>query len=118
MVLFDVCLFPTIRYLFRQDGLPILPVLCLAFAAQYSLPIFTQEPVVPVAFGYHYLEHDDVIAALMMAILGVAVLQISYYALNYRKAIKLLPHVSLPLDPRRTDIYCVSVFVLSLFVGR
>lgn len=118
MLLLDICLYPTLRYFLRQEGLPILPVLCLAFGAQYSLPIFTQEPVVPVAFGYHPLEDGDIITALGLVIVGVIVLQVAYYSLNSRKAVRLLPHVSLHLNPRRMEIYCVSIFLLSMVLGR
>jgi hypothetical protein len=118
MVLLDICLFPTLRYLLHPEGLPILPVLCLAYATQYALPIFTQEPGVPVAYGFRYLEDSDVVAALGLAILGACVLQICYYSLNYRKAVKLLPHVNLPLDPKRSDIFCVAIFILSIGLGR
>jgi len=118
MILLDVCLYPTVRYILRKEGLPILPVLCLAIAGQYSLPIFTQEPGIPLLDGFHYVDDSDILAALALTILGVAILQISYYFLNYRKAINLLPRVSLKLDPRRTEIFCVVVFVLSLFLGR
>src|SRR5256885_1988471 len=66
MILMDVCLYPTFRYLARKEtGLPIAPVLCMSFAVQYSLPIFTQEPkVVLVSENVRYLEDNQVVLAL------------------------------------------------------
>jgi len=118
MILLDVCLYPTFHYVRRREGLPILPVLCLAFALQYSLPIFTQEPAMLMADGMRYLDDKDIVASLVLVILGVCVLQIAYYSLNYRKAITLLPHVKLPLSQKRAEIYCVVVFVLSIAMSR
>jgi hypothetical protein len=118
MVLLDVCLYPTFRYLLRKEGLPILPLLCLAFAVQYAIPIFTQEPAVQVTDGFRYLDDRDILAALVLTIIGVVALQIAYYALNYRKTVTLVPRVKLSLNVRRAEIFCFSVFLLSLFLNR
>lgn len=118
MVLLDVCIYPTFRFLHRKEGLPIFPVLCLAFAVQYAIPIFTQEPWVQVTDGVRYLDNQDVVVALILTIIGVIALQISYYALNYRKAVTLVPRLHLPLNVRRAEIFCLSVFVLTLLLSR
>src|SRR5438128_571854 len=52
MILLDVCLYPTLRYLVRKEGLPVLPLLCLAFAVQFATPIFTQVPGVDSIHGF------------------------------------------------------------------
>ncbi|MCU1265057.1 MAG: hypothetical protein JWM21_1375 [Acidobacteria bacterium] len=118
MILLDICLFPTFRYVLGESGLPILPILCLAFAAQYALPVFFQEQGVILNDGFRYLDEGPVVAALILSILGVVTLQVAYYSLNHRKAVKLLPHVSLPLNRRRAEIFCVAVFLLALLLGR
>ena len=118
MILLDVCLYPTFRYLLRKEGLPVLPLLCLAFAVQYAIPIFTQEPWVEITDGFHYLDDRDIVVALVLTIIGVVALQVSYYALNFRKTVTLVPRVKLPLNVRRSEIFCLSVFVLSLLLPR
>lgn len=118
MILLDICLFPTLRYLLGESGLPILPVLCLAFAAQYALPIFVQEQGLVLTDGFRYLDDGPVVAVLILSIVGVSTLQIAYYSLNYRKAVRLLPHVSLPLNRKRAEIFCGAVFLLSLLLTR
>lgn len=118
MILLDLCLLPTLRYMLSASGLPIMPVLCLSFAAQYALPVFTQEQGLLLTDGFRYLDDGDVVAALILSIVGVCTLQIAYYSLNYRKAVRLLPHVSLPLNRRRAEIFCGAVFLLSLLLGR
>jgi hypothetical protein len=119
MILLDVCLYPTFRFLaLREQGMPILPVLCLAFAVQYATPIFTQEPGIPVAFGFLYLDDADIVAALSLAILGVCSLQIAYYSLRNGKVLTRIPRVSLTLNRKKAEIFCLSAFVLSLLLGR
>jgi hypothetical protein len=112
MILLDVCLYPTLRYFARREtGLPILPALCLSFAAQYSIPIFSQEPGIRLAYGFRQLDGADIEAALILTILGVIVLEAVYYFLISR-SIRLLPAVSLPLTQRRAETYCISVFII------
>jgi hypothetical protein len=118
MILLDVCLYPTFRYFLRKEGLPILSVLCLAFAVQYAIPIFTQEPSVQVTEGFRYLDDQDIVVALVITIIGVIVLQVAYYALNYRRSVTLVPRISLPLNVRKAEIFCLSVFVLTLLLSR
>ncbi len=117
MILLDVCLYPTLRYFARQESdLPVLPVLCLSFAVQYTLPIFSQEPGIPLAFGFRYLNGADIEAALVLTIAGVILLEASYYFIVSRKALSSLPAVSLPLTKGRAEIYCVSVFIIFMLL--
>ncbi len=120
MVLLDVCLYPTFRYVARgETGLPIMPVLCLSFAVQYATPIFTQESKVDLVGGeVFYLENSAVIAALLITIFSVLVLQITYYVIRDGRFMKVLPCVRLQLNEQRAEIFCVVVFVASLFSGR
>jgi hypothetical protein len=120
MILLDVCLYPTFRYIARKEtGLPILPVLCMSFAVQYAIPIFTQEPRVILAEGeVRYLEESHVVAALAMSILGVFLLQVSYYLLRRPRIVKAIPAISLHLSEARAEMFCVVVFVIYLLTGR
>ena len=117
MVLLDVCLYPTMRYFTRHEsGLPILPALCFSFALQYTIPIFSQEPGIRLAFGFRNLDGADIEAALVLTIVGVILLEATYYYIVGRKALNSLPTVRLPLTKRRAEIYCVSVFVIFLLL--
>jgi hypothetical protein len=113
MILLDVCLYPTLRYFMRREaGLPILPTLCISFALQYTLPIFTQEPGIRLAFGFRNLDGADIEAALLLTIVGVILLEVTYYYIVGRKAVNSLPGVRLPLTKRRAEIYCLLVFAI------
>lgn len=119
-LLMDVCLYPTFRYVARKETrLPILPALCMSFAVQYALPVLTQEPKVLLAGGdLRYLEDSDVVGALAMVLLGVSLLQISYYVLRYPKISKRVPSVNLHLSEQKAEIFCVAMFALYLASGR
>jgi hypothetical protein len=118
MILLDVCLYPSFHYLLHKEGLPILPVLCLAFAVQYAIPIFTQDPWVQVTDGVRYLDDRDIVMALVLTIIAVVALQVAYYALNYRRSVTLVPRINLSLNVRKAEIFCFSVFVMTLLLGR
>ncbi len=119
MVLLDVCLYPTIRYIGKREaGLPVMPVLCIAFAVQYAIPIFTQEGKIETFNDVLYLDHRAVVAALTLSILGVILLQVTYYLIRSRKATKAIPSVSLHLTETKAEAFCVTAFFLSIFATR
>jgi hypothetical protein len=120
MVLLDVCLYPTFRYIARSEiGLPIMPVLCLSFAVQYATPIFTQEAKVElVGNEVFYLENSAMIVVLLITIFSVVVLQLTYYVIRDSRFTRTLPSVRLQLSEERAEIFCVVVFCASLFSGR
>lgn len=120
MVLLDVCLYPTFRYVARREtGLPIMPMLCLSFAVQYATPIFTQESKIDLRGGeIFYLESQAVVAALVLSILGVILLQFTYYLVRDGRATNAIPSVSLHLSEARAEIFCIGVFCISLLLSR
>jgi len=119
MVLLDVCSYPTFRYVARREtGLPIMPVLCIAFAVQYAIPILTQEAKIDLVEQVLYIESTSVIAALVLTILGVVVLQLTYYQIRDSRATRAIPSVGLQLSEARAEAFCIAAFVLSLFASR
>ncbi|HSS19396.1 MAG TPA: O-antigen polysaccharide polymerase Wzy [Pyrinomonadaceae bacterium] len=119
MILLDVCLYPTYRYFFhRETGLPILPVLCLSFALQYSAPILTNDPGLPTAFGFRVLEGSDIEAALALTIVGIIILEITYYFVSRNNLLKALPSANLPMSKGKTEIFCLAVLAVSIFLPR
>jgi hypothetical protein len=114
-LLIAICIYPTVRYFARQEtGIPTMAIFCLAYALQFGLPIFTRDPTIDLmALEVRFLNDTDVIAALLMTILGVCLLQLGYYRLRGSKLIELLPSADLQLNKSRAIIYCVMVgFVL------
>ena len=119
-LLMDVCLYPTFRYVARKEtGLPIMPVLCMSFAAQYALPVLTQEAKVKlVGEDVRYLEDTYVLAALAMSLLGVCLLQVAYYVVRHPKVSRKVPSVSLHLSEQKAEVFCIAVFGLYVVSGR
>ncbi len=117
LLLLDVCLYPAYRYLMHcESGVPTLPLLCLAYAVQFALPILTREQVMPVAFDVISLGDTEVEVALLMAIIGLVVLQATFYLMRTQGIAQNLPSVALRLNKRRAVIFCVGVFALSFIL--
>ena len=91
-----------------------MAILCLAYALQFGLPIFTRDATFELmAREIRFLDDADVIAALLMAIVGVCLLQFGYYRFRASKLISLVPSADLPLNKFRAILYCLIVgFVL------
>lgn len=114
MVLLGVCLYPSYRYVMQDSaGVPVLPLLCLAYAAQFAIPIFTRDAVMSLAYDDAILENEEVVMALVMTIIGVCVMQLAYHLLQTKKINKVLPAINLPLNVNRAKLYCVFIFALA-----
>ena len=114
LVLVDVCLYPLFRYLSQEEsGIPVLPLLCIAYAAQFALPIFTREPIFPIAYDEIALTEAQVEMALLMAIAGVVVLQAAFYLSRTKRIANALPVARLMLNQRKAEIFCLIIFVAS-----
>ncbi len=116
-LLIIVCLYPTARYFARKEsGIPTMGILCLAYALQFGLPIFTRDATFELMDGeVRFLNDADVIAALLVAITGVCLLQLGYYRFRASHFAGLVPSADLPLNRFRAILYCLVVgFVLPL----
>jgi O-antigen polysaccharide polymerase Wzy len=112
-----VCVYPTARYFARQEsGIPTMAILCLAYALQFALPVFTRDPTVDLIGGEtRFLDNPDVVAALLMCIVGVGLLQLGYYRFRASNLTSMIPNADLPLNRFRAILYCVIVgFVLPI----
>jgi len=113
LCLLGICLFPTAKFLSGSDNeLPVLPVLCFSYAAQYALPIFLDDPALAVINGVAYQKNEDIVAALLLTIAGVSMLQAGYFLLHLAKVRRLLPCISLPVKKSRARIYSMTVLFL------
>jgi hypothetical protein len=114
ILLLEVCFYPTVRYFARKEkGLPAMPIFCLAFALQFAIPIFTRDATIELAQGEtRLLEDYDVAAALMLAVIGIAALQIGYYAFQKSPLKKVVPVAQLPLNKSKAIICCLLLGVV------
>lgn len=113
-LLLSTCMYPTARYFARHEkGVPIFPALCLSYAIQFAIPIFTRQPQIRLAGEeIRFLEDDFVVAALFLSLLGVCALQLSYYALSSQQVAQRLPVVDLHLNKKRATVCCIVIGVL------
>lgn len=111
LVLFEICLYPTARYYFRAEpGLPIMSILCIAYAIQFCVPFFTRDAIFElVGAQVTNLSDSDVAAALVMAIVGVIAIQIGYYWMRNNRVRYLAPVARLPLKPTKAILFCAVV---------
>lgn len=119
-ILLGVCLYPTARnFANREVDLPAIPVLCLAYAFLFAIPVFTREPAVRLAFGQTaYLDDENIVAALLLSILGVGALLIGFYGFRATTLAKNLPIVGLHLDEKKAVVYCVAIGLLAPLLAR
>jgi hypothetical protein len=113
-LLLAVCSYPAVRYYARAEtGLPTLPVFCLAYALQFAVPIFTHDDTFLLAGAeVKYLANEDVISALLMAILGILCLQVGFYWFLKSSYRHTIPVARLPLNKRKALLYCIIVGLL------
>lgn len=115
VLLFGICLYPMVRHWAnKEDGLPTFPIFCLSYAIQFALPIFTREPTMMLAgMKVATLSEEDIIASLLLAILGVCTLGFGYYVAPYSGVLRVFPQVSLPINHNKAELFSL-VFGLGL----
>lgn len=119
LLLIAVCFYPTVRYFARKEsGLPTMQILCGAYALQFAVPYFTNNPTIElINDDTKRLGDADVSAALLMAIIGVAAMQLGYYWFKRTGLKNLAPVAELHLNKSKAVVYCViaGVFLPLLF---
>lgn len=116
--LLGLCFYPAAHYFANpQTDQPAFAVLCISYAVQFAVPVFTREPVMKLVHGSEYLSDADVITALALSILGVGALQLGFYQFKINKVRNLFPSVNLALNEKRAIVYCVTMFALPFSVN-
>ena len=96
-----------------------MPIFCMAFALQFAIPIFTRDATIELAQGEaRLLEDSDVTAALMLATIGIAALQVGYYAFQRSPLKKAVPVAQLPLNKSKAIICCLLLGVVLPLAGQ
>jgi hypothetical protein len=114
ILLLEICLYPTVRYFARKEkGLPTMPIFSMAFALQFAIPIFTRDASIELAQGEtRLLEDSDVTAALVLAIIGIAALQVGYYLFQRTPLKKAVPVAQLHLNKSKAVICCLLLGIV------
>jgi predicted small integral membrane protein len=95
-----------------------MSVFCAAYAMQFAFPVFTHDDTFALAGSeVNYLTQGQVVAALMMAIVGVVAVQAGYYWFLKSGRRMGAPIAQLHLRKSRALAYCTAVgfFVPLLF---
>jgi hypothetical protein len=113
-VLLYVCLYPTARYFARQErGVPVFGLLCMAYALQFAVPVFVSRSQIALVNGeIRQLEEHYVLSALWLSMLGVAGLQLGFYALQSKQVARTIGTIDLHLDDKKALVYCVLVGIV------
>ncbi len=114
ILLLFICLYPTARYFARfEGGVPVIAILCLAYAIQFSIPIFTGKPEIALAYGeIKYLEDAYIVFSLILLMLGVLALQFGYYSLQHGRIKRYIPTFDLHLNEKKAILFCILVGIL------
>jgi hypothetical protein len=103
-----VSVYPSVRYI--RDGkreIPFLPAMALIYFLYYGLPAFTRT----LRVGNVHLSDERVDVALLLALTGLIVLLVAFYATRFDK----LPRVRLELDlARNAPMLAISVLAFTV----
>ncbi|MGH9874674.1 MAG: O-antigen polysaccharide polymerase Wzy [Pyrinomonadaceae bacterium] len=119
VLLIAICVYPSARYFSRREaGLPTMSVFCLAYAMQFAFPIFAHDDTfLLLGAEVRYLAEADVLAGLVMAIVGIIALQSGFYWFQTSKHRRAIPITHLHLKKEKALLYCllVGIFLPLLF---
>ena len=118
-ILLGACAYPIARYFAQNEkGIPAISILCMAYALQFALPIFTREATMELMNAeIVYLNESDVIVTLVFTIIGVCALQLGYYGAKRSSINKNLPVANLNLNQSKAVLYCAAVTLMLPFIS-
>ena len=118
IVVATTCMIPVIRWYVRGgQGLPMFELICLSYALQFSLPVYTQPNRIIVLSETMLLTWDSLFQTLLLVELGIIALMVGYYVGQRSHLIQSLPRLDLPLDPARRWIYLLGALSLGGLVA-
>lgn len=114
ILLSEICLYPTVRYFARKEtSLPAMPIFCVAYGVQFAVPFFTHAATFELSQReIKDLSDTDVMAALLMATVGICAMLVGYYWFQKSQFRKVVPVAELHLKKSKAVFYCVIVGIL------
>jgi hypothetical protein len=98
-------------YASGMQGLPMFELICLSYALQFSVPIYTQPQqliifsrVVPLRWSTSY-------QVLLYVELGLLAMMSGYYVIRQSRVSDRMPKLDLPLIPQRRKLYLWGALV-------
>jgi hypothetical protein len=97
----------------EQRALPMFEIICLAYFAQYSLPVYLNANEIRLVIGTLTLSWEDTFQTLVLSSLGLALMLLGYYATFNGPFARSFPPINFRLEPVRTRRY----IIISLIIG-
>jgi len=106
------CFFPLARWYARgSQGLPMFELICLSYALQFSMPVYTQPEQIAIRSAAVPLRWDTTFEVLLYVELGVLVMVGGYSLVRRTRASQAMPRLDLPLLPQRRGLYLWGALV-------
>jgi hypothetical protein len=100
------CLVPLARwYAQGGQGLPMFELICLSYALQFSMPVYTQPSWLLINNQQIPVRVNTVFEVLLYVELGVVAMVAGYYLVRRSSVARILPSLDLPLVPQRRSTY-------------
>lgn len=88
-----------------SQGLPMFELICLSYALQFSVPVYTQPHYVTIMNRAVPLRWGTAFEVLLYVELGLLAMMVGYYLVRRSPLVQNLPRLDLPLIPRRRTLY-------------
>jgi hypothetical protein len=107
------CLVPmALWYAHGRQGLPMFELICMSYALQFSMPVYTHANWIVIYSQIVPLPSSDLFEVLLFVEMGVVALMAGYYAAHQSGLLRRLPQIDLPMDPSRRWIYLLGALTL------
>ena len=106
IVVAATCFLPIALWYARGgEGLPMFELICISYALQFSMPVYTQPTWIHAFSRQVPVRWETVFDVLGYVELGVAAMILSFDVVRRSKIVQRLPSVDLPLIPARRSLY-------------
>ena len=112
IVVVATSLLPLARwYARRGQGLPMFELICLSYALQFSVPIYTQPQRLQIMSNAVPLRWSTSFEVLLYVELGVLAMVIGHDLVRRSAVSQSIPKLDLPLSPQRRTLYLWGALV-------
>lgn len=111
VLLTATCLIPiTLWYARGSKGIPMFELICLAYAVQFSMPVYTQPNELFLMGKTQFLFWDSTFQTLLLVEAGVVALMTGYYWVHHSNFARTLPKSDLPLaSSKQRTFYVIAI---------
>jgi len=100
------CFLPLARWYARGgEGLPMFELICMSYALQFSMPVYTQPSWLILYNQQVPIRWTTVFDVLVYVELGIVAMILSYAVMRRSRVVQRFPSLDLPLIPERRSLY-------------